>query len=195
MAAYGQYQPLAKGKFGSGLAIHLHSSSYPVRNIAKLLGNFVPRRRGRDINSIVTVSGFRNQAIQRTGSIVDDFNLIALNGWLIAIFRPLSWAALVAVIVLATRQANRLKSNALLWAMIAVTAYLIPFITIRKVSNYAVNNVEYNPALFLFLILCVHVFSILAGLGACYGLKKWHSARHPVASPEPQALIDDTDSR
>ncbi|GEM_PF-2984518 len=108
-------------------------------------------------------------------------NWIALNGWLIFFFTPLGWIALIAVIVAASRQANRLRKNTLLWAMIAAATYLVPYITIRKVSNYAVNTFDYNPALFVFLILCAHVFSLLAGLGACYALRKWYSNSHAVS--------------
>lgn len=124
------------------------------------------------------------------GSNVID--LVAFNGWLIVIFRPLGWVALVAVIALATIQANRLQKNALLWAMVAAAAYLITSITIKKVSNYAVNTVDYSPTRFLFLILNVHVFSILAGLGVCYSLRKWYSKRHPAGSPDPHVLKGDT---
>lgn len=101
-----------------------------------------------------------------------EFLNVALNGWLGLIFGWLGWGALILVIVLATRQANALQKNALLWAMVAAVAYWVPSFVVKLVMVLTINSIKLPDALMIVMVICLYVLPLLTGLATCYLLRK-----------------------
>ena len=96
---------------------------------------------------------------------------------IILILRFAGWAALIIVIVLAARQANRLNKNPLLWGATAATVFAGLSMLVKKVSLYLFDGVSQSVPILIASVFSYHVLSLLAGLLGCFILRREYFAR------------------
>jgi hypothetical protein len=109
--------------------------------------------------------------------------------------------AVVTVIVVATRQANRLGKNVLLWGIAAAAAFAVPSIFLRRIfhavwDSFMFGGNRHSVAEYGAVFVSYHVLPLLAGLLACYVLRKQYNARNPedgfaAANQLPESKTND----
>ena len=95
----------------------------------------------------------------------------------VLLFRLGAWVALIAVIVLASREAVRRQKNALLYGMAAAAAFLVPLMLVKGAARFGVDFLPPSATRTYAMFFLYHVFSLLAGLGGVFWLKKYDDSR------------------
>lgn len=95
----------------------------------------------------------------------------------ILLFRIGAWVALIAAIVLASREAVRRGKNALFYGMAAAAAFLVPLMLVKAAAEFGMDFFPPSATRTYAMLFFYHVFSLIAGLGGVFWLKTYHDSR------------------
>lgn len=93
------------------------------------------------------------------------------------LFRLAAWVALIATIVLASREAVRLRKNALLYGMVAAAAFLVPLMLVKGSTEFWIDFVPTSATRMYATAFVYNVVSLMAGLGGVFWLKRYHDSQ------------------
>lgn len=75
-------------------------------------------------------------------------------------FRLAAWVALIAMIVLASREAVRLRKNALLYGMVAAAAFLVPLMMVKGAAGFGIDFFRPTAPRTIAMLLVYNVVSL-----------------------------------
>ena len=93
------------------------------------------------------------------------------------LFRLAAWAVLIAVIVLASREAVRRQKNALVYGMAAAAAFLVPLMMVKGATKFGMDFLPPSATRMYAAAFVYNVVSLMAGLGGVIWLKRYRDSQ------------------